>query len=142
MSEQMQVFPVNYWPAYNPGYRSAFPGTGRAYAWWDNSRTAERTADVLREIGDDPVSLVLIRGVTNLAAQTVRLLIPSASGSASGSEGGTEAKADLIVLGTSAFNVQRGDQFLVSGHLYRVIYVAPEQPSSSERCEAGAVQVQ
>jgi hypothetical protein len=46
------------------------------------------------------------------------------------------------VLGTSSFNVQRGDTFLISGHLYRVIYVAPAQPSSGERREAGAVQVQ
>jgi hypothetical protein len=134
----IREWPLNEWPE----SQVAATGGSRAQALWDNARTADRIADVTREIADDSVSLVLIRNGVALAAQTVRLLIPSARGQQSASVGGTEAKADLIVLGTSALNIERGDTFLVSGHLYRVIYVAPEQPSSSERREAGAVQVQ
>jgi hypothetical protein len=114
----------------------------RASTWWNASRATVRTADVTREIADDATSIIILRGATSLAAQTVRLLIPSARGAEMASAGGEEARADLIVLGTAALDIQRDDRFLVGTQLYRVIYVAPEQPSSGERKEAGAIQVQ
>ena len=114
----------------------------RAQDWWNADRATVRTGDVTREITDDAVSIVVLRGATSLAAQSVRLLIPSARGAEMASAGGEEVRADLIVLGTSSLNIQRDDRFLVGTQLYRVIYVAPEQPSAGERKEAGAIQVQ
>lgn len=114
----------------------------RAQDWWNADRTTVRGGDVTREITDDSTSITIKRGSSTLDAQTVRLLTPGAQGAELSSAGGEEARADLIVLGTSSLNIQRDDRFLVSSKLYRVIYVAPEQPSSGERKEAGAIQVQ
>jgi hypothetical protein len=122
--------------------RTSWFTADRAQDWWDADRATVRTGDVTREIADDLVSIVVLRGATSLAAQSVRLLIPGAQGAELTSAGGEEARADLIVLGTSSLNIQRDDRFLVGTQLYRVIYVAPEQPSSGERKEAGAIQVQ
>ena len=83
-----------------------------------------------------------MRGDSDLDAQTVRLLQPTSRGSEDGTPGGEEAQADLIVLGTSDLDIQRNDRFLVGTQLYKVIYVGPAQPSSGERTEAKAKQVQ
>jgi len=101
-----------------------------------------RTGDVTAEIADDPTSIVIMRGDADLSAQTVRLLLPRRQSREAGSAGGEEAMADLIVLGTASFDVQRSDRFFVNSELYEVIYVAPEQPSSGERVEAYCRQVQ
>ena len=53
-----------------------------------------------------------------------------------------EATGQVVALGTSSFNVQRGDRFLVGTELYEVIYVAPAQASAGERVEAHCRQVQ
>ena len=121
---------------------SAWLTPDRAHTWWNAGRTTVRTGDVAREIADDPVSIVVMRGDSDLDAQTVRLLQPTTNGAEGASVGGEEAKADLIVLGTSSLDIQRGDRFLVSSGLYEVFYVSPQQPSSGERLEAKAVQVQ
>lgn len=114
----------------------------KAKDWWNLSRTTARRGDVTREIADDSTSITIKRGGSTLAAQTVRLLIPSSSGFERGSAGGEQAEADLIILGTSTLDVQREDRFTVNSQWYEVVYVAPEQPSSSERKEAYARQMQ
>jgi head-tail adaptor len=114
----------------------------RAADWWNANRTTARTGDVTREIADDSTSVVLVRAGVSQDAQTVRLLIPSSRGGESASAGGEQAEADLILLGTSAFDVQRADRFEVSSEWYEVVYVAPEQPSSGERVEAHCRQMQ
>ena len=114
----------------------------RAQGWWDADRGTMRTGDVTAEIADDPTSIVIMRGDADLDAQTVRLLLPRRQPREAGSAGGEEATADLVVLGTSSLDVQRGDRFFASSELYEVIYVAPEQPSSGERVEAYCRQVQ
>ena len=83
-----------------------------------------------------------MRGDADLDAQTVRLLVPRGMGAEAGSVGGEEATATLVVLGTSAFDVQRGDRFFANSELYEVIYVAPAQASTGERVEAHCRQVQ
>ena len=113
--------------------------------WRDDDLATVRAGDVEREIGDDSTSITIRRAGSNLSAQSVRLLQPPARGQEQGSMGGEEGQADLVVLGTSSFDVQRGDRFLVDAssgeldQLYEVIYVAPGQ---SGRVEAKARQVQ
>ena len=83
-----------------------------------------------------------MRGDSDLAAQSVRLLQPTwppGRGRDGGSVGGEEAKADLVVLGGASMDVQRGDRFFADSQLYEVVYVAPEQ---EYRTEAWARQVQ
>lgn len=122
--------------------RTGWFAAGRAQDWWDAPRGTMRTGDVTAEIADDPTSIVIMRGDADLSAQTVRLLLPRRQSREAGSAGGEEAMADLIVLGTASFDVQRSDRFFVNSELYEVIYVAPEQPSSGERVEAYCRQVQ
>lgn len=122
--------------------RTGWFAADRAQDWWDDVRGTVRTGDVTAEIGDDPTSIVIMRGDSDLDAQVVRLLVPRRQPREAGSAGGEEATADLIVLGTSTLNVQRGDRFFASSQLYEVIYVAPEQASAGERVEAYCRQVQ
>lgn len=110
--------------------------------WRNDDQATVRAGDVSREIADDPTSIAIMRGGSDLSAQTVRLLLPRRQPREAGSAGGEEATADLMVLGTSSFDVQRSDRFFVNSELYEVIYVAPEQPSSGERVEAYCRQVQ
>ena len=114
----------------------------RAKDWRDQDLATGRLGDVTREIADDPVSIVVMRGSNDLAAQTVRILEPTQRGRDAGSAGGEQSSADIIVLGTSALDIQRGDRFLIDSQLYEVIYVSPQQPSTGERTEAKAIQVQ
>ena len=110
----------------------------RAKDWRTTDVAAARVIDTTQEIADDSTSIVVVRAGVSQAAQTVRLCQPERGGKGA-SEGGTAAVADVIVLGAAALNIQREDTFLVSGSLYRVIYVAPLQ---NNRKEAHAVQVQ
>lgn len=114
----------------------------RAQDWRDLSRTAARRGDVAQEIADDATAITIRRGTVTLSSQTVRLLTPSSAGREAAGPGGEQAEADLIVLGTSTLDVQRGDRFAVGAQWYEVVYVAPEQPSSGERREAYARQMQ
>lgn len=88
-------------------------------------------------INRDAVSLVLGRGATNLAAQTVRI-VPADAGQPSQSSGAGDsasADADVIVIGGSAFDVARGDFFKYLGTRYEVIYV---EKTLSSKIEAKA----
>jgi head-tail adaptor len=114
----------------------------KAKRWRGADLATARIGDVTREIADDPTTITIIRAGVSQAAQTVRLLIPGSRGGEAASAGGEQAEADLILLGTSAFDVQRADRFEVSSEWYEVVYVAPEQPSSGERVEAHCRQMQ
>ena len=122
--------------------RTGWFAADRAQDWWDADRGTLRTGDVTAEIGDDPTSISIMRGDNDLDAQTVRLLVPRRQPREGGSAGGEEATADLMVLGTSSLDIQRGDRFFANSQLYEVIYVAPEQASAGERVEAYCRQVQ
>ena len=122
--------------------KTAWFTADRAKDWRSADLSTGRAGDVLSEINDDPTSVVLIRGGVSQNAQTVRLLVPRRQPGEGGSAGGEQAEADLILLGTSAFDVQRADRFTVSSEWYEVVYVAPEQPSTGERVEAYCRQVQ
>ena len=109
--------------------------------WRDLDHDTVRAGDVEREIAADPTSITVRRAGVDLDAQTVRLLQQTwpPRGREAGSAGGEEAEADLVVLGTSSLDIQRGDRFTAESQLYEVIYVAPVQ---SNRVEAMARQVQ
>lgn len=117
---------------------------GPARTWWESERHESRQADVSEEVRDDSTSITLIRAGVAQAAQTVRILTwtPGTGGDERASEGGHEGEGRLTVLGEHTLNIQREDLFMLGTQRYRVIYVAPEQPSAGERKEAGAVQVQ
>ena len=114
----------------------------RAADWRSADLSVARTGDVTREIADDPTSVVLIRGGASQAAQSVRLLVPRRDAREGGSPGGEQAEMDLMLLGTSSFDVQRGDRFSVNSEWYEVVYVAPELASVGERVEAYCRQMQ
>ena len=122
--------------------RTGWFAAGRAQDWWDAPRGTMRTGDVTAEIADDPTSIAIMRGGADLDAQTVRLMVPRIQPGEAGSVGGEQATGQVVVLGTSTFDVQRADRFLVGSELYEVIYVAPAQASAGERVEAHCRQVQ
>ena len=96
------------------------------------------------EIADDPdfivnrlpVSITLGRGSATLAAQTVRLAT-LAGGSSGVREGGgraenSAANADVVLVGSSTLDVQRGDIFKHLGVVYTVVYVDKTMPTKVE----------
>ena len=120
-------------------YLDSWLDVSQADDWRDLDHDTVRQGDVEREIADDSVSITVMRGDSDLSAQTVRLLRPRRQANELGSTGGEEARADVIVLGTASFDVQRGDRFFADSQLYEVVYVAPAQ---GNRVEAEARQVQ
>jgi len=79
-------------------------------------------------IGDNDASVVIRRGSTTLAAQTVRIArIKSAGGERSGQQA-EESRGRVIVVGDLTFDVVVGDRMNDgSGNLYRVVLVRPTQ---------------
>jgi len=110
-----------------------------AQAWRDEDLATGRQGDVSLEIADDSTSIVVMRGGADLAAQTVRLLLPRLRPMEQGSAGGEQGEVDLIVLGGASLNIQRGDRFFADSQLYEVFYVLPNQ---TNRTEAWCRQVQ
>lgn len=80
------------------------------------------------------VSILIARGAADLPAQTVRI-VPSHQGSpreGTGRGDSSMAATDVVVIGDSTFDVQRGDIFLYQGTRYEVIYVDKTMPDKIE----------
>ena len=106
---------------------------------WRSDQATVREGDVEREIADDSESIVLVRGGVAQDAQTVRISASLPGGSLSRSDGAEAGMDTVTVVGTSSFDVQFGDRFVVNGQLYEVEYV---QPGQVGRVEARARTVQ
>jgi hypothetical protein len=84
-------------------------------------------ADLALVRGDNPVSIVLRRGATTVAAQTVRVArINSAAGAARGN-GSEEFRGRAVILGSTTLDIQVQDRFTLAGVVYRVTIVRPNR---------------
>lgn len=101
----------------------------------------QMTADVAEIRADNPVSIVLRRGSTTLAAQTVRVVLTgSATDRVQESDAAQESRGQVVVIGPTTFNVQPGDRFNdAAGVLYEVTFVHPNRLAAI-RAEARAVE--
>lgn len=80
---------------------------------------------------DNAVSIVIRRGATTLAAQTVRVA-GQQSGRMATSDGGNQAVGAVTVLGAAALDIQVADRFTVAGILYEVEYVHPNRRAKTQ----------
>ena len=71
-------------------------------------------------------SIVLRRGGTSLAAQSVRVE-KTRMGRQVRSEGGSEQRADAVVHGAVGLNIQVEDRFTSGGILFEVSFVHPNR---------------
>jgi len=89
---------------------------------------ARMQADLAAIRQDNEIQIVIRRGQTTLAMQPVRLARQGGTGQTQTSAGGQEARARVVVVGGTDFEVQPGDRFNdAAGHLYRVILVRPNR---------------
>jgi hypothetical protein len=77
-------------------------------------------------IADNTVAITIRRDGTSLAAQSVRLL-KRKGGSISSSTDGLETRAPVLILGSTTMDVAIDDTFTLSGILYRVMFIQPDQ---------------
>ncbi|MEQ8673298.1 MAG: hypothetical protein RIC84_08785 [Aggregatilineales bacterium] len=99
-------------------------------AWIGTAFDADPTWLITR----DSVSLVLLRGATNLSAQTVRI-VPQPSGGReqqTPKAGNQGVSSKVIVIGDGDLNVQAGDRFAYEGRKYRVVSVDASMPNKTE----------
>lgn len=76
-------------------------------------------------------SLVLRRGATTLAAQSVAIHIPPRVARERLTESGEAAQADVEVWGSVALDIQRGDRFTWDGTLCEVTFVRPGREAAT-----------
>ena len=92
---------------------------------------AQMRADLLTVRDDHAVSIVIRRGTTTLAAQTVRVAQAGSRRQWSKSGQAKESNSNLLVLGDVNFDVQPEDRFTLSGLLYKVIHVQPNEMAAT-----------
>jgi hypothetical protein len=89
---------------------------------------ARMQADLTAVRQDRPAAVVIRRGQTTLAAQTVRIARQGGQANPRDSAGGKEVRGKVVVLGGVDFDVQPEDRFNdAGGTLYRVTYVRPNR---------------
>ena len=89
----------------------------------------QMTADLAAVRGDNAVSIVIRRGATTLAAQSMRIARINNSGQrVAGSAAAVESRGRVVVLGGTTLDIQPGDRFNDgAGVLYRVVVVRPNR---------------
>lgn len=121
------------------------PDLGRFLDWAgkaaDMAGEAARAEGVEYMLGHRGVSIMLVRGGSALAAQTV-LLVPARARTESTGEAGQAARAQMTLIGTKGhptltdLNIQRGDRFrypnAAGGTQYEVTHVDRTQPGKVE----------
>lgn len=95
--------------------------------------------DLLAVRDDNAVSIVIRRGNSVLAAQSVRVARVGGGASRQGDAGGQEVRARVIVVGTTMLDIQVDDRFTTNGILYRVTFVRPNRLAATT-AEAEAVE--
>lgn len=92
---------------------------------------AAMQADLLAVRDDNDVSIVIRRGSTTLAAQSVR--VARQGGNATRSDGGgTEQFSQrVVVLGAVGLDIATGDRFNAGGRLYEVDFVRPNRVAAT-----------
>lgn len=92
---------------------------------------AAMSADLQAVRDDNAVSIVIRRGATTLAVQTVRVAGVT-TGRRADSDGGNQAVGGVTVLGLPALDIQVADRFTVAGILYEVEYVHPNRRAKTQ----------
>ena len=92
---------------------------------------AAMSADLQAMRDDNAVSIVIRRGATTLAAQTVRVAGVT-TGRKADSDGGNQAVGAVTVLGSATLDIQVADRFTVDGILYEVEYVHPNRRAKTQ----------
>ena len=97
----------------------------------DANDLLEMQADLLAVRGDNASSIVIRRGTTTLAAQTVRVAGAGYSERRSNSGTTLEARNAVVILGATTLDVQVDDRFTLTVAtkpvLFRVTWVRPER---------------
>jgi hypothetical protein len=88
---------------------------------------AAMRADLLAVRGDNPMSIVIRRGATTLASQTVRVARINNAGGSAGGNRSEEYRGRVVVMGATTLDIQVQDRFTVAGVLYRVTMVRPNR---------------
>lgn len=84
-------------------------------------------ADVTAMIADGSETITIRRGGSTLAPQTVRIARRRSGRAVEGTQT-AEARAGVVVVGDTSFDVQPGDRFNdASGALYEVVAVRPNR---------------
>lgn len=94
---------------------------------WLN-RDAERAVRTWQRILEKPSEIVLVRGTTELAAQTLRLEYSSAEREATGEDGAVSIMRDVLIFGVCNHPdasiedtaIQRGDRFAARGQVWEI----------------------
>ena len=95
----------------------------------DNVDTQAIKDQIAEIITDKSTQIVISRNGANLAAQTVRIVKPgSLSPREFISEAGKQVTADVLVLGDTLLDIERGDRFAVGGVAYQAIFVDKSSP--------------
>jgi hypothetical protein len=100
---------------------------------------SQMRADMAEVRGDNDASIVLRRGATTLAAQTVRVARKNRGGRFAQSGQAQESRGEVIVSGAIDLDIQAEDRFNLDGVLYRIVFVQPNRTMSTV-AEATAVE--
>ena len=92
---------------------------------------AAMSTDLQAVRDDNAVSIIIRRGATTLAAQTVRVAGVT-TGRRADSDGGNQAVGAVTVLGAAALDIQVVDRVTVAGILYEVEYVHPNRRAKTQ----------
>jgi lipopolysaccharide export system protein LptA len=86
----------------------------------------------LEEVRDDrAVSVIIRRGKTTLAAQSVRVARAGTGRSTTSSSEGMQAALSMVtVLGDTTLDIAPADRFTVAGMLYEVVSVHPNRDAA------------
>lgn len=109
----------------SPDFDAFWGSRGKASNLWDDPN---RAVDIATLIQDHPTSVILTRGGTHLAAQTVLADASQAPSIPSGA-GGQPGQDRLILIGVrdhdtlADFDVQKGDRLSLNGTAWRVVMV-------------------
>jgi hypothetical protein len=88
----------------------------------------EMAADLAEARADNPVAIVIRRGATTLASQTVRLTGTGRAGAQMVGNRTEQARGSVLVLGATTLDIQPGDRFNdAAGLLYEVTLVKPNR---------------
>jgi hypothetical protein len=92
---------------------------------------AQMAADLAEVRGDNEVSVIIRRGGSTLAAQSVRVARTGGQGMERDSEGAQQATGRVVVLGATTLDIEAQDRFSVAGVLYEVVLVRPNRTAAT-----------
>jgi hypothetical protein len=92
---------------------------------------AQMQKDFQSILEDREASIVIHRGETTLAAQSVRIAGLSSHSMARG-EASREMRAGIIVCGAPDLDIAVDDRFNIAGNVYRVRFIRPNRDAGTQ----------